>query len=75
MRRMVGFWDRERGRERERQCVTVIDKTGRKYRPLSKGWGGVKDFGEMSAVSVVLPIDHGSLRLSRMVGSEAQNTK
>lgn len=29
----------------------------------------------MSTVSIVLPADHGSLGLSRMEGSEAQNIK
>lgn len=36
---------------------------------------GFRDSGEMSTVSIVLPADHGSLGLSWMEGSEAQNTK
>ena len=46
-----------------------IDEGGRKYRPLSR----VRDFGGISTVCVVLLGDLGSLRLSRMEGSEAQN--
>ena len=35
-------------------------------------WGGLKDFGGISTVSIVLPADHASPRPSRM---EAQNTE
>lgn len=75
---VVGFGsERGQGRERGmggRESCDDTDKTGRKDRPLSKG-GAALDSGELSIARVALPADHGSLGLSGMDGSAAQNTK
>lgn len=48
----------------ERQWVTVIDKREKiqvtEHPVVGGGVGGLRDFGEMSTISVVLPADHGS---------------
>lgn len=59
----------------KRHWAPSIDKTGRKYRPVSREEGDVKDFGGISTVSIVLPTEHGSPRLLKMERSQAQNTK
>jgi len=52
--------------------LSAVDKTVRKYRPLSKGEEAVKDFGGTSTVSVVLPADHANQGLSRRDGLQTQ---
>lgn len=55
------WWGKEIAAQRDSELQWLTKE--RKYRSLSTGWwwgGGLRDFGEMSTVSVVLPADHGS---------------